>query len=216
MPVGWHGASANFSIFGDAVSCSHAEFGMGRPDWFLSIQLPPALYVGYGLLFDVRDYDRQRGNSLMWATVATGLLGPVAINKNKLEEEGQCAPCWVLTSMRPHIGFPCRQPRSPAIGPFLIDWAGGGNYGPHALEAAPRPRPPPPQIRGRIEDFRASKALRRYVTGPIDLFLLYTDERAIWTSCPALKLGEIFGIARRSFSTLSSQNRNGAIVLVVV
>ena len=32
MPFGWNGAPANFAIFGDAIACLHAKFGMGRPD----------------------------------------------------------------------------------------------------------------------------------------------------------------------------------------
>lgn len=60
---------------------------MGRPDWCLSIPFLSKLYVNDGLLFDVRNAIRQQDNAAVWQTITIGLLGPVAINAKKLEEE---------------------------------------------------------------------------------------------------------------------------------
>ena len=39
------------------------------------------------------------------------------------------------------------------------------------------------QIRGHVEHFKASNALWKFLTGPIDLLLGYTDETAVWVNC---------------------------------
>ena len=54
-----------------------------------------------------------------------------------------------------------------------------GNVGSGAIEVATLQ-----QIRGHIEHFRASNAIWRFLTGPIDFSLRYTDERAIWANFP--------------------------------
>ena len=75
MPFGRNGSPANFAIFGDAISCLRAQFGTGRPDWFLPIPFLSQLYVDDGLLFDIRNEIRQQANVLMWEAITLGLLG---------------------------------------------------------------------------------------------------------------------------------------------
>ena len=69
MPFGWNGSPAYFAILGDAIARTRAQFGMGRPDWFLSIHFLPKLYVGDGLLFDIRNAIRQQANAIMWESI---------------------------------------------------------------------------------------------------------------------------------------------------
>ena len=58
IPFGWNGARAKFAIFGDAISCIHAQFGTGRPDWFISIPVLAKLYADAGHLVDIRNETR--------------------------------------------------------------------------------------------------------------------------------------------------------------
>ena len=99
MNLGRGFAPANFAIFGDTVSGIRAEFGMGRPGWFLPMPPRPAMTVYDGLLFDIRNSIRQKSNVPTWETIAIGCSGAVSINHPNLEEEGNRA------HIRPILGF---------------------------------------------------------------------------------------------------------------
>ena len=89
MRFGWNGPPANFALFGDAIPHIHSQFGMGRPGWFASLDVLSKLYVGDGLLFDLKISMRQQANTLVWESTTLGLLGPKALNMDKLQEEGR-------------------------------------------------------------------------------------------------------------------------------
>ena len=48
------------------------------------------------------------------------------------------------------------------------------------------------RVRGHIEHFRASNAIWKFLTGPIDLVLRYTDEQATWVNCPVPEVWDSF------------------------
>lgn len=59
-------APSDFSIFGDAISTTHARFGMNNPGWLTALPCQSRLYVGDGMLFDIRHPLRQRANTDTW------------------------------------------------------------------------------------------------------------------------------------------------------
>ena len=66
--------------------------------------------------------------------------------------------------------------------------------GPRTLEVVT-----PQQIRGHAEHFRASNAIWKFLTGPIDLLLRYTDGRATWVNFP---VPEVWGSFWNSMSAV--------------
>ena len=172
-----------------------AQFGTGRPDWFLSIPFLSNLYVDDGWLFDVRNRIRQHSNTLMWGSIAFGLLGPKSLNLEKLDEEGH------RCNIRTMLGFEIDS-RSPRITPpeAKID---GARVLFDQLEERGESRVLDvvilQEIRGHIEHFRASNALWNFLTGPIDLLLRYTDEKATWEISP---IPEVWGPSRNSLSVI--------------
>ena len=102
MPFGRNGAPANFAIFGDAITCIRAKFGMGRPDWLLPTPFLSKLYVGDGLL---------SRSEMRYARVRTQLCGrilqsdywaktPLICQIWRMKENGiEPALCWVLILM---------------------------------------------------------------------------------------------------------------------
>ena len=188
MSFGWNGSPANFAILGDAISCVHAQFGMGCPHWFLSIPILSKLYVDDELLFDIRNKIRQQANVLTWEAITTGLLGTKALILTKLEEEGQRSATHTMlgfdiNSSTLKISLPdAKVAGDRALFEQLVDRRGS-----RALEVVI-----PQRVRGHIEHFRASNAICKFPTGPIDLMLRYTDEQAACVNCPVPEVWDSF------------------------
>ena len=181
MPFGRSGSPANFAVFGDSISLIHALFGMGRPDWFLSIPFLSRLYVEDGLLFDIKNAIRQLANTTTREAATVGMLGEDAINQNKLDEEGN----WIHTHTM--LGF---NVDSSTLSISLPDVKVAGaralfeqlaeKTGSHVLEVVTLH-----QIRGHVEHFKSANSMCKFSTGPIDLLLRYTDERAVGGELPS-------------------------------
>ena len=75
--------------------------------------------------------------------------------------------------------------------------------GSHALEVVTLQ-----QIRGHIEHFKAPNAMWRFLTGPIDLLLRYTDEMSVWANCPIPEVWQSFwNSLSLIFDVLPSESR---------
>ena len=188
IPLGWNGAPANFAIFGDAIASMRAQFGMGRPDWFLPISSLSELYVGDGLFFDIGDQHRRRANTLVWESIAVGLLGPHALNVSKMEEECRRG------AIRAMISFDINSqlmritlPEAKIAGARVLFYQLRDKAGSRALEVVTSQ-----QVRGHIVHFRDANAMWEFLTGPIDLLLRYTDEQANWVNFPDPEVWDSF------------------------
>ena len=69
-----------------------AQFRTRRPDWCRPLSFLSELYVGDGILFDIRGNVRQRGNAHVWESITLGLLGPQSLKLAHLEEAGKWGP----------------------------------------------------------------------------------------------------------------------------
>ena len=68
------------------------------------------------------------------------------------------------------------------------------------------------QVRGNVEHFLASNAMWKFLTGPIDLLLRYTDEQAIWANCPVPEVWASFWNSMSLvFDILQSESRRREI-----
>ena len=92
MPFGCNGAPANFAIVADAISTTNSRLGIVDPDWYTPTPFLFLLYVGDGVMFDIKNAGRQKSNADTWEWIARGLLGMSAINDGKLDLEGQRGP----------------------------------------------------------------------------------------------------------------------------
>ena len=204
MPFGWNGSPANFAVFGDSISLIHAQFGMGRPDWFLPIPFLSRLYVDDGLLFDIKNAIRQLANTTTWEAITVGVLGDEAINQDKLDEEGD----WSHTHTM--LGFDIDSstlsislPDVKVAGARVLFEQLAEKTGPHVLEVVTLQ-----QIRGHVEHFKSTNSMWKFLTGPIDLLLRYTDERAVWVNCPVPEIWQSFwNSLSLIFDTLPCESR---------
>ena len=188
MPFGWNGAPANFAVFGDAISNIHAQFGMHRTDWFSSLAFASRLYVDDGVFSDVKMPIRQLANTLVWESTTLGLLGPKSLNLDKMKEEGDRGTTHTMLGFNINSEFlTITLPEAKVTGAwFLFDGlrqkAGSRTFGILELQ----------QVRGHIEHFEASNAIWKFLTGPIDALLRYSDENAVWANCPSLEVWTAF------------------------
>lgn len=214
VPFGRNGSPANFAIFRDAISCMRAQFGMGRHDWVLYIPLLSKLYVDDGLLFNVRGEIRQHANALMWESITLGLLGCKSPNLSKLEEGEEEDGQW--RNLHTMMGFEIDSkslcislPEAKIAGArVLSDQLGEREKnGTRALVVSTLH-----QIRGNIGHFRASNITWEFPTGPIDLLLRYTDEKATWANRPTPEVWDSFR-SRLSliFYTMQSESQRGSL-----
>ena len=164
MPFGRKGAPANCAIFGDAISRMHAMPGMGRPDWYMSIRFLSKLYVGNGLLFDIRNAIRQRANALTWGHIMLGLLWPNALNQAKLAEKGQRSTTNTMLGLDINSASPSIAMPDPKIaGARALVGHRIEHQGSRALEMVTLQ-----QARGHIEHFRSPNSKWNLPTPQLD------------------------------------------------
>ena len=160
MPFGRNGAPANCAIFGDSITGIHGKFGMERPDWFLPTPFLSKLYVGDGVLFEIRKLTRQGTNETLRGHIAVGLLGRNSLNWPKLEEGGK----WKETQTM--LGFDIdAHPMTISIPDAKISGSRvlfdnlNESQGSMEIEAVT-----PQQVRGHVEHFKASTATAGFLT----------------------------------------------------
>ena len=188
MPFGWNGSPAHFAAFGDALTVIHHNFGISDPSWFGSHPFHSRLYVGDGIFAEVLRIQRMNACTGSWERIAKGLLGPTAINLDKLGEEGIWKQIHVILGFvfytsNMTITLPeAKIASAQTLIEGILQWK---NSQVMLIKAAQ-------QLRGCMEHFSTTNQIWKILSTPVDELLTYTDENNEWASCPHAEIWTSF------------------------
>ena len=139
----------------------------------------PRLYVDDGIFADVLRRQRMNACTDSWGGIAKGLLGPAAINQDKLDEESVWKQQHVI------LGFNCNTSNMTITLPEaeivaaqiltegILQWKGTHIM---LIKSAQ-------QLRGRMEHFGTTNPAWRALAAPVDDLLTFGDGNNDWVSC---------------------------------
>ena len=122
-----------------------------------------------------------------WERIAKGLLGPSAINQDKLDEEGEWKQHvilgFIIDTSTMSITLPeAKIASAHVLMESILAWEDS-----HIM-----PIKSAQQLRGCMEHFCTANPIWKILSAPVDELLTFGDENNEWVSCPVIEIWQSF------------------------
>ena len=179
LPFGWRASPGYFSRIGEGITKAHQQYASGCPERDGADPFSSQLFVDDAIFIEPTLGERYKLVVECWEHVCVRLLGPGAVNADKIQLEGQWGSTHILSGYEVNVDeMTIKLPkpkRMDAWGKINSPLLNPGNRVVTVKIVQ--------EIRGLLNHWRYTNKFWNYVVSPANAMLAYADSTETWIRC---------------------------------